>query len=392
MHPRSIDIFCHVVDNFGDIGFVYRFAREFKAGYPHVSVRVFVDDLPVFAHINPRINPACEVQLLDGIEYRSTGAAASRNDPSLEMADVLIEAFACRIPEPFMKAAESRPRIIINLEHLSAEPWVEGYHRKESLLPVKNLRKYFFMPGFTKDTGGILLDPRIERIRHKLALHRLPCLNGLLRKSGVRLGDGAVPLIGTVFTYERAFDTFFDELADLSRETLLLVFGHKSQSGMTATFDRLHAARIGDRHYLLGKTATLFLPFIPQQCYDALLCLADFNFVRGEDSLVRAILAEKPFIWNAYLQEDTYQKVKVEAFLNRFREFFADKALFTCYNDLLLEFNNAAADHTVQKTGERYRDFFLNLPKIEHATSEMSYFTSRHCNLLRNFMEFLDTL
>lgn len=135
------------------------------------------------------------------------------------------------------------------------------------------------------------------------------------------------------------------------------------------------------------------MPFITQPRYDALLCCAGFNIVRGEDSLVRAILAGRPFIWNAYLQRDKYHKVKVEAFSSRMEEYFrGDAEAFSHYRNLLLSFNDAETESSDQVTGERYCHFFRNLTKIEHATKGMSYFLARNCDLVRKFSEFISSL
>jgi len=34
MEINNIDIFCEVIDNYGDVGVAYRLAREFKRIYP----------------------------------------------------------------------------------------------------------------------------------------------------------------------------------------------------------------------------------------------------------------------------------------------------------------------------------------------------------------------
>ena len=131
------------------------------------------------------------------------------------------------------------------------------------------------------------------------------------------------------------------------------------------------------------------MPFLPQTLYDQLLCITDFNFVRGEDSFVRAILSGKPFIWNAYLQENIYHRVKVEAFLEVFRNYFDDAAVFKHYRELLLEFNQASAEESIQTTHERYGHFFTDLNKINHATREMSYFIKLNCDLVKKFTDLL---
>jgi len=395
MHYRTIDIFCHVVDNFGDIGFVYRFAREFGALNPHCAIRVFVDDVKTLQAVNPSIDPAKSAQTVDGIEFISYDALTDDFVGQVDIADVLDEAFACRIPEPVMKAVSSDPRsrLIINLEHLSAEPWVEGYHLKPSLLPQENLKKYFFMPGLTEKTGGVVVDRRIERSRPRLAAHRVRCLTGLLAQAGHHIDEMENMLVGTVFTYERGFDTLIADLGMHPGPSLLLVFGEKSQRGMQSTFDRIGGRQIRRNCFTHGNVTALFMPFILQPRYDALLCCADFNIVRGEDSLVRALLAGKPFIWNAYLQEEKYHKVKVDALLNWGERFFKeDKDVFTGFRNLQLAFNDAASESSNHITGEQYLHFFTNLTKIEHATRAMSYFLARNCDLVKRFSAFISSL
>ena len=58
-----------------------------------------------------------------------------------------------------------------------------------------------------------------------------------------------------------------------------------------------------------------YLPFMSQLDFDHLLWACDINFVRGEDSLVRAIWASKPFVWQIYPQDDGAHAPKLEAFM-----------------------------------------------------------------------------
>jgi uncharacterized repeat protein (TIGR03837 family) len=392
MQCSSLDIFCHVVDNFGDIGFVYRFAREFHAANPICRVRVFIDDLNALQTINPAVDPSLLVQSHEGIEYIAYAALTLGFVQQLDPADVLIEAFACHIPEVFLKAAESRMRVIINLEHLSAEAWVEGYHLRPSLLPFENLKKYFYMPGFTAQTGGVIIDHRIERIKPRLARDRFLFLKGLLAQTGRVVDSLEYSLIGTIFTYERGFDTLIADCNDLQRDVVLLVFGDKSRRGMLRSLERTGGVQIREHHYKSGNVRIVFMPFISQGRYDSLLCCADFNIVRGEDSLVRAIFAAKPFIWNAYLQDNKYQKVKVEAFSDAMEKYFSDREVFSLYRDLLVSFNDAETESSIQVTVEQYRSFFANLTKIEHATKEMSYFLTHNCDLVKQFSAFISSL
>ena len=70
----------------------------------------------------------------------------------------------------------------------------------------------------------------------------------------------------------------------------------------------------------------LVLPFQPQEHYDRLLWTCDCNFVRGEDSFVRAQWARRPFVWNIYPQEGGAHWAKMHAFVDRYAEGLSDEA------------------------------------------------------------------
>ncbi|HLA30581.1 MAG TPA: elongation factor P maturation arginine rhamnosyltransferase EarP, partial [Pseudomonas sp.] len=139
------DIFCSVVDNYGDIGVTWRLARQLVAEHK-VEVRLWVDDLGAFVRLCPEADTQAVVQLQQGVEIRQWPAPWQ----PVEAADVVIEAFACLLPEAYVAAMAARPAKVLwlNLEYLSAEEWVEGCHGLPSL-QSNGLQKFFFFPGFT---------------------------------------------------------------------------------------------------------------------------------------------------------------------------------------------------------------------------------------------------
>jgi uncharacterized repeat protein (TIGR03837 family) len=64
-----------------------------------------------------------------------------------------------------------------------------------------------------------------------------------------------------------------------------------------------------------GALTLRVLPFVPQPDYDRLLWACDINFVRGEDSFVRAQWAARPFVWHIYPQADDAHLPKLDAAL-----------------------------------------------------------------------------
>jgi len=67
-----------------------------------------------------------------------------------------------------------------------------------------------------------------------------------------------------------------------------------------------------------GSLIVRVLPFLEQDRYDKLLWACDFNFVRGEDSFVRAQWAARPMAWQIYPQEAGAHWPKLSAFLDRY--------------------------------------------------------------------------
>lgn len=392
MNFSSIDLFCHVIDNFGDAGVAYRFCREFRHAHPSCRVRLFIDDVSIIPGFQHTLRPQCtDWEKNDGNDFFVLDSSGLTDElcNSLGCADVLVELFGCHTPDSYLNRAIFATPLIINLEYLSAEPWIEGYHCKESLLASGSAKKFFFMPGFSEKSGGVLFNSLLRGRAKEIVADRLGYVRQLLARCRVNITLDADTMIGSVFTYERGFDTLLAELHRMGRQTLLLCFGQKSQLGMEQTLLRSGLEKKEGALLRSRNVDVVMMPFIAQHEYDALLYCTDFNLVRGEDSLVQAIVAGKPFIWNAYLQDDLYQQVKVDAFCSFASGFFDDEDVLTAYRDMMLAFNGADAETPYQTTNEQYALFFSNFKKIEHAAEKMCYFLTRNCNLVEKFSDFI---
>jgi uncharacterized repeat protein (TIGR03837 family) len=294
------DIFCRRVDNYGDIGVCWRLARRLRqaGGW---RVRLWMDDLPAFGRMEPRCDPAPEIQEIDGIAIVSW----SPRPPALTPGDVVIEAFACDPPENFRAAMRLHPPVWINLEYLSAESWVESYHRLPS--PQSDgLMKYFFFPGFTPATGGLLREPDLGLRRDRFQ-GSPEARAAFLRELDVP-ADHAGGRIATLFCYPDApVEALAAALDSDPAPTLLLV-----PDGVAPRLQARTGA--GTRSLRIAR-----IPFLPQDDYDKLLWCADLNFVRGEDSIVRAGWAGRPLVWQIYPQADDIHLGKLDAWLDRYR-------------------------------------------------------------------------
>jgi uncharacterized repeat protein (TIGR03837 family) len=299
------DIFCRVVDNYGDVGVSWRLARQLAREH-RKEVRLWLDDLTVLAKLRPEIDPGYDIQRLDGVEVARIGEPFEVDD----VADVVVETFGCDPPEAYVLAMAERtpkPRWI-NLEYLSAEEWVEGSHALPSPNPRLPLTKHFFFPGFTRKTGGLLREESLLRRRDEF--QKDAGAQGAFWNSLLGATPPADALKVSLFNYAGAPVEGLARACVNYPGPVWLV----APEGIAAT--QLEAWRMSER--AAGSVRSFIVPFLAQDRYDELLWACDVNFVRGEDSFVRAQWAGRPFVWHVYPQDDGAHWVKMAAFLARY--------------------------------------------------------------------------
>src|SRR5690606_2407744 len=250
------DIFCRVVDNYGDIGVCWRLARRLAHGRGW-RVRLWVDDLRAFARIQSGIRADAARQAHSDIDIVHWTAAPQ---PDLAPGDVVIEAFACDPPADFVQAMRAAKPVWINLEYLSAEPWVESCHGLPSQRP-DGLIKHFFFPGFTPATGGLLREPGLSAQRDRFQASRLQqelFLRGLGLDDDTLAHWRAGARLVSLFCYPQApVDALYEALANDARATLLLV-----PAGVAPGLEQTPEAA----HVRIAR-----VPFVAQPDFDRLL-------------------------------------------------------------------------------------------------------------------------
>ena len=343
MEINSIDIFCEVIDNYGDVGVAYRLAREFKRIYPHKRLRFFINK-------TEEINLIKKSNDIEIITYKDIFKVENS-------ADLIIETFACEIPKEYMDKALRSSKLIINLEYFSAEDWVDDFHLQESFLGG-SLKKYFFIPGLSKKSGGILLDNEFLERKKQVEENREYYLEKFEIKE-------KYDLIGSVFSYEKNFDSLIKELKKLDKKVLLLVLSEKTQKNFIKYFDN-------SNNY--DKIKAVKLPFFTYDKYEELLSLCDFNLVRGEDSFVRALLLGKPFLWHIYPQEENTHIQKLNSFLEKY-----------CPNNN--ELKDTFINYNVNRDNFSY--FFKNFKEIEEHNRKYANYLIENCNLIEKLINFI---
>lgn len=312
------DIFCRVIDNHGDAGVCWRLAAELAARGD--AVRLWIDDPRPLAWMAPQGAPGVEV------------VAWTADAPDLPPGDAVVEAFGCDPPPAFVArmAAGRPPPAWINLEYLSAESYVERSHGLPSPVnhgPGAGLVKHFFYPGFTARTGGLLREADLAQ--RQQAFDR----GAWLRGAGIATGGDR---LASLFCYEPpALPALLRQLATDGPATDLLVTSGRATAATRAVLARLEQETPGWN--AAGRLRLHWLPLFSQRDYDHLLWACDLNFVRGEDSLARAVLAGRPFVWQLYPQHDAAHHAKLDAFLDWLAPPPALAQMFRAWNEATAE-------------------------------------------------------
>lgn len=319
----DITILCRVVDNYGDIGFVYRLARELSSlsSIEKTQLRLIVSDLKSFnaMALPPGISTSLAVQNYNGCKVIDWNACAEgKREFTEQPPKIILECFQCGRPEwldEILFSAQTTQTVqIVNVEYLTAEDWADDFHLLKSGTRSALVKKINFMPGFTKKTGGLVLDKNFVSCVHSKTA-ALECLKKYASKKTVALIEDTNLFRVIAFSYERNFENEARALSEFAKNS-----GRKVQV--------LLAPGLGNAPF--KKAAAAFknisvydLEYLPQLAWDALLTLADFSFIRGEDSFSRACLSGIPFVWHAYPQEEEFQLVKAAAVLKRMEPFFS---------------------------------------------------------------------
>jgi uncharacterized repeat protein (TIGR03837 family) len=339
------DIFCNVVDNFGDIGVCWRLACNLAARGKRV--RLWVDDVTPLAWMAPDGHPNVEIiDCTNGIP----------KDTNLDLGEVLLDTFDCEfainliavkaINTPatdengtILEPHPSKRPVWLNLEYLTAESFAERAHT----LPYSHhsgaaqgwTQRYFY-PGFNDKTGGLLREA--DLFERQKAFDREAWLVDLKVETEGEVSDYSQlkPIkskllssrLISLFCYEPvALESLIDQLSSNETPTCLLVTAGRATTGIKALLE--HRKRLQPAYLLPEVLSIVYLPRLTQTDYDHLLWSCDLNFVRGEDSLVRAIWAAKPFIWQIYPQHDDVHLIKLDAFLTMMD---APESLKTAHN------------------------------------------------------------
>ena len=351
------DIFCRVIDNYGDAGVCWRLARQLAAEHA-LEVTLWIDRVATLARLVPAIDAASDTQVASGVAVRPLIDDA----PPPRLPDMVVEGFGCGLPARYVDAmaAAATPPPWINLEYLSAEPWVDSAHGLASPHPRLPLTRHFWFPGFTAKTGGLIREAGLLEARDAWRLRQARSAD-TLRVVLFCYANGALPAL-------------FDAWAEGDERIVCVV----PEGVATAALDAWlrgavpHAGQRATR----GRLAVEVVPFTTQDAFDRLLWAAGINFVRGEDSFVRAQWAARAFVWQPYPQEHDAHRLKLDAFVTRYGQALdapARQALAAFWDAFNGEDGEAAVQAwpayratvaAYEAHGQRWADTLASLPDL----------------------------
>jgi len=297
-----IDVFCDVIDNFGDAGVCLRLCRDFsKKNY---EVRLFCNNVNILNKITNSEDASNRFLSL-----------LSWSDKNMDYSpsEVVIQAFSVRLPDNLIKKIKTRKSTVINLEYLTAETFAEDCHKLPSY--ADGFESFFFFPGFTKKTGGVVIEKSF-----------LEKINKTKSKESKNI---------TLFSYEN--EKVKSVINSLNKEKFILnIFEGK---GLNNFNNQLKLNLTAGDEYKLNELTVRVLPMVSQDEYDSYLIDSKLNLVRGEDSIVRAMLTGNPFLWHIYPQEEDAHKDKIEALFDRMSEVCSSKKDVEILRQLTLSYN-----------------------------------------------------
>ncbi len=342
-----IDIFCDVIDNYGDAGVCLRFCRDISRR--NIFVNLICNNVNILNAITNTEDK--KNQFIKISEWPSENS-------NYEPANVIIQAFSVRLPPFIYTSIRNKKSLVVNLEYLTAEKFAEDCHMLPSY--SEGIESFFFFPGFTTKTGGLIIE------------------DNLLEKIKKANTDNAVREI-SLFSYENArVRNFIDRISSV-KSSKINVFEGKALDNINNEFGV--NLRPGQK-FIYRNIEFNCVNMVSQDQYDDVLCNSDINLVRGEDSIARAMIIGKPFLWNIYPQDGNYHENKINALFDRMSEFCDDKDSVEILRNVTLSYNGLS-DYLNHFD---FEDFFEDWKRI-------SLQWSRHIqslgNLTDNFLHFL---
>lgn len=284
-------LFCTVIDNFGDIGVAWRLAQALSQKF-NADVHLWLDDFAALSKIAPDYQHS-------NIDLHTWQEGQNIDLNGLPLPTMVIETFACALPENVVQLIAQQSILWLNWEYLSAEDWAQKSHAMRSL-QHNGASKYFWQMGFLPETGGLLREDDLTLRAHTYQQQH-------------HQDDSALTLF--LFGYQSPiWQKWFRVWQNLPCQLNIHLADKKIIESLKAQHFLPENAFANSDVYVSGSLKLRRLPFVPQRQFDELLWQADILLIRGEDSFVRAQYTGKPFLWHIYPQNEQAHLAKLAAF------------------------------------------------------------------------------
>jgi len=369
----EITVLCKVVDNFGDIGLVWRLCKQLRQLRQNSSINLIVDDLSVFNKINNQVKAeeafqiVASIKIFDWKAYDFCYDYFKKDDG--KALSVFLECFQCGRPDWMEKILFedklNRTVHCVMIDYLTAEAYAESFHCLKSLTRSARVQKVNFMPGFTSKTGGLIIDDSWKKIHP-------------YNKNGPAF----------LFTYEKNWTGLAKALKLWSQKKsleaaprqILLAKGRGLES-LKKSFNALAEDK--------ASFNLVELNYLNQEEWDKLLQKSSVLFIRGEESMSRACLSGIPFVWHAYPQSEEYQLVKVKALLERLKNYFSSD-LFAVIEKVWLAFNSPEEELPEEVLYQASLDFLNKLDLLQKGFYDFACDLQKNGDLVDNLMTFIE--
>ncbi len=360
---NDVDIHFQVVDNYGDAGIALRLARLYLEYCSLANVRLFIDDIQLLHLLDNSISPKLATQTVAGIKFIDiTKISITEVTP----APLVIQLLATALPLEYELKVFEQSKLVIVLEGVTAEAWGKEVHGSQSHIEG-SARKFFYIPGFDEHSGGILVGNGSASKYSK---------DYFVKENAISDDDG---LIGVLFNYGDEVNQLVNALSKSEKNVYLFVCGEKSQK----VFKNIDLVK--------GNLRLIFPRFYEQTEFDELLRVSDFNFIRGEDSLMQAINASNPFFWQLYPQSDSVHLLKLNAFIEMMESSFEDNQQFNNFKTIFHYYNSVCSlkDEEIE---DIIYSFINNLDKIRLNFHKLRSKIQENGTLIERLFKFIEQI
>ncbi|MDK4680917.1 elongation factor P maturation arginine rhamnosyltransferase EarP [Kingella negevensis] len=360
-------LFCTVIDNYGDIGVSWRLAQELHNRL-NWEVHLFLDDIAALQTILPD-TPKTLPTTHRHIHIRDWCEALFANISQAPIPHIIIEAFACALPQSVHQIIQQHKPIWLNWEYLSAEDWAIRSHAMPSL-QSNSSQKYFWQMGFVPQSGGLLREQNYPHTQPENIMQPETQIFAFGYQSPIWAEWAKVwANQATPITLRTAGEQIISSLKQQN------IIPKDSQA----------------TEHQIGSLKIIKQSFVPQDQFDSLLQQNHINIIRGEDSFIRAQYAAQPFIWHIYPQEENAHLDKLDAYWQTYWQHVPPANFQAALTALSNELNNGETLSETQRS-QHWATLFAQINQWRSSTQTWQRYLFEQSDTVTRLQEWLDKI